>query len=82
MNRIGLRMIFGARGRCAALIFGLAFAVLLSTQQGDGAPSDNGPVIGRSGPVGRQSRSQKDPPGRVGLSGAAPPPARPFGTDS
>jgi putative ABC transport system permease protein len=33
MNRIGLRMIFGARGRYATLIFGLAFAVFLSTQQ-------------------------------------------------
>lgn len=33
MNRIGLRMIFGARGRYVTLIFGLAFAVLLSTQQ-------------------------------------------------
>ncbi len=30
---IGLRMIFGARGRYAMLVLGLAFAVLLSTQQ-------------------------------------------------
>jgi putative ABC transport system permease protein len=33
MIRIALRMIFGARGRYATLILGLAFAVLLSTQQ-------------------------------------------------
>ena len=33
MIRIGLRMIFGARGRYATLVLGLAFAVLLSTQQ-------------------------------------------------
>ena len=33
MTRIALQMLFGARGRYGALIFGLAFAVLLSTQQ-------------------------------------------------
>jgi putative ABC transport system permease protein len=33
MNRIGLRMLFGSRGRYAALIFGLSIAVFLSTQQ-------------------------------------------------
>ena len=33
MIRIALRMIFGARGRYATLVLGLAFAVLLSTQQ-------------------------------------------------
>jgi hypothetical protein len=33
MNRIGLRMIFGAPGKYATLVFGLAFAVMLSTQQ-------------------------------------------------
>ncbi len=33
MIRIGLRMIFGARGKYATLVLGLAFAVLLSTQQ-------------------------------------------------
>jgi putative ABC transport system permease protein len=33
MIRIGLRMIFGAGGRYATLVLGLAFAVLLSTQQ-------------------------------------------------
>jgi hypothetical protein len=33
MIRIALRMIFGARGRYATPVLGLAFAVLLSTQQ-------------------------------------------------
>ena len=33
MNRIGLRMFFGARGKYATLVLGLAVAVLLSTQQ-------------------------------------------------
>jgi hypothetical protein len=33
MIRIALRMIFGARGRYTTLVLGLAFAVLLSTQQ-------------------------------------------------
>ena len=33
MNRIGLRMLFGSRGRYVALIFGLSIAVFLSTQQ-------------------------------------------------
>ena len=33
MGRIALMMLFGARGRYAALIFGLSFAVLLITQQ-------------------------------------------------
>ena len=33
MIRIALRMIFGARGRYATLVLGLAFAVLLSAQQ-------------------------------------------------
>ena len=33
MDRIGLRMLFGSRGRYAALIFGLSIAVFLSTQQ-------------------------------------------------
>ena len=33
MIRIALQMIFGARGRYATLVLGLAFAVLVSTQQ-------------------------------------------------
>jgi putative ABC transport system permease protein len=33
MDRIGNRMLFGSRGRYGVLIFGIAFAVLLSTQQ-------------------------------------------------
>jgi putative ABC transport system permease protein len=33
MARIALMMLFGARGRYAALVFGLSFAVLLITQQ-------------------------------------------------
>ncbi len=33
MIRIGLRMIFGASGRYATLVLGLAFAVMLSTEQ-------------------------------------------------
>ncbi len=33
LDRLGLRMLFGSRGRYGVLIFGVAFAVLLSTQQ-------------------------------------------------
>jgi putative ABC transport system permease protein len=33
LSRTGLRMLFGSRGRYGVLIFGVAFAVLLSTQQ-------------------------------------------------